>query len=183
MTVGYPDAETDIASPIESGEIPNPREALEDIRGIDNEILRIREDKKLDRNQKMEQMSALMQRRNDLTDRLQAARVREFRGFVDSLNLKEIGITPFFPTQDPRSNLTIDGDLLVNMAELSVKGPEASIIAREKLARDAVRKAELRKDLMNIEQKERAHPLSPQDFARKLRCVAELKEIEKTQGA
>ena len=69
---------------------------MSEISDIDREITSIRFNKQLDKNQIIEEINKLMERRNKFTDVLQSKRTTEFKEFVNSLNLPELHITPFF---------------------------------------------------------------------------------------
>ena len=74
-----------------------PDEIMNDISEIDSEIVNIRFNKSLTNEQIIEQINKLMERRNKLSDKLQKVRNSEFKEFVESLNLHDIQITPFYP--------------------------------------------------------------------------------------
>lgn len=86
-----------------------PDEIMNDISEIDSEIVGIRFNKSLTNDQIIEQINKLMEKRNKLSDKLQKVRNSEFKEFVESLNLHDVQITPFFPAPR-RCKLQIDNE-------------------------------------------------------------------------
>ncbi|OHT14145.1 hypothetical protein TRFO_03185 [Tritrichomonas foetus] len=179
-------------------------ELMDDISDLDSEITKIRFDKNLSKDEILEKINDLMEKRNSLNDKLQNSRNAEFKAFVESLNLQDIHIVPFFPAAR-RCKLQVNNELSNEILKappvetqkkwgLFKKKPSNSDLhASSKVNEDVLNKllkqhreftenkrSKLQSDLHQLEKKKY---LSPDETATKLRITAELNQLDKFSGA
>ena len=171
---------------MEEDEILSADQAITEVSILDSQIIEARNAKDKTNEEKLEEISNLMEQRNALVDKLQKAKQAEFKEFVESLNLKEIKCSPFFPVGRKCRISTNDPD-----AELVEKPPEfeKSFFRKNKNPKAnsnpiTVENYEFcAKRLKDVESKleiyKKKKILSPQDRARKFRLEAEKGELVK----
>lgn len=173
---------------------------LQRIFNIDTLILQTRFDRSKPNEQIVEELSALLTKRNELYEDLLKVRSEELHGFVNSLDLHSIQIQPFYPVptrckfivQNEEVQVAVDKkpDATANpwqkMLTKFVKKKETSknkkvksqlsALEREHLQMVEARKCYLSQQLLNYSSKKQ---LSPLDYAEKCRIESELSEIMK----
>ena len=177
-----------------------PEEIMNDIEEIDEEMLSVRENPNLSDEQKLEQINDLMEKRNEHSDKLQERRNSEFKAFVESLNLAQIHVTPFFPAPR-RCKLQVHNEAANELLKAPTvesqkkwgKGlfkkktdddnnshdTEIQNLSRIQKGYNSQRIDKLQKELATLTKKKY---LSPDDMATKLRIKAELSEFERFCG-
>ena len=174
---------------------------VNELQGLDIDIVNVRfNSPNLSEAELISRLSEMMNRRNNLVDELQKARAAEFRNFIESLNLKDIQIQPFYPVPR-RCKLQLhnpESTELVNMHDEAPTNPWKKMLSSfmkkkqdEKkdetkntlsmlMARQqniiAEKKAELQNEIKKIAAKTF---LSPTDIAQKARFESELTQLEK----
>lgn len=179
----------------------NTEDFLNEISDIDAKIVNVRFSENLSNDQIIDKLSSLMERRNHLQDKLQSTKAKEFRNFIESMNLHEINVKPFYPAPG-RCRLQVNDKLVNEMMEFRVVEEEKTlnkfinffkkkndeINADNESKSDAVVMLEKYHDYMKSKndelEKEKKYfngkkYLSPEDNAKKLRVEAELKASPK----
>lgn len=179
----------------------SPEIILNDIESIDVSMIDIRfKSPHLTNFQILDKLSELIEERNRLADELSKAKAKEFHAFIDSLNLPEIQICPFYPV--PRRcklqlNNPTSGELIkVHESETNnpwkkmlssyIKKKEEEHNTETKVALAmlqttqqriiAEKKVTLQDEIQRLSKKP---ILSPTDLALKIRWKSELEELEK----
>lgn len=184
-------------------------ELMDDISSIDNDILSARFDKSLSQDQILDRINSLMEQRNKLTDRLQKVRNSDFKEFVDSLNLQDLQITPFFPGSR-RCKLQINNEASSEIIKAQTNEPQKKWgvnLFKRKTPNDQGNNngsrsnfytdkqidqyimqyknfnANIRSNLqVELSRLEKKKFLSPDEIAAKLRIDAELEELDIFSG-
>ena len=164
----------------------NVESAITELSLIDNQIVEARFATDKTQDKVLDELSDLLEQRNVLVEKLQKAKQREFKEFVDSLNLQEIGIMPYFPvgrkcrltTKDPNAEFINKPPEFEKSFLKKNKKPKAGTnqITIENYQIWSKRSEEIEKELVAYKKKK---ILSPTDKAHKLRLEAELQEIVK----
>lgn len=166
---------------------------------IDTLILQTRFDRTKPNEQIIEEMSILLNKRNELYEELLKVRSEELHGFVNSLNLHAIQIHPFYPVPtrckfiveneevqdavDTRPQATANPwqkmlSKFIKKKETSknkkVKS-QLSQLEREHLQMVEARRSFLSQQLLNYSSK---NQLSPMDYAERCRIESELASID-----
>ena len=160
-------------------------EAITELSYLDTQIIEARNAKDKSEDQILEELSSLIEKRNILVDQMQKAKQKEFKEFVDSLNLQEMGIMVYFPvgrkcrlaTKDPNAEFIDKPPELEKSFLKKNRKPKAGSnpLTVEHYEYWLKRSEELDKELVFYQKKKL---LSPSDKAHKLRLEAEKKEID-----
>lgn len=86
-------------------------EIYTEMRAIEMDIRVVRYDTSLSNNERIEQISQLMDRRNAVYDELQETRKQNLRSFVDTLKLKNLNVVSFFPSPHKCNLVTKNQDV------------------------------------------------------------------------
>jgi hypothetical protein len=135
-------------------------ELLNRIQQVDEQMLSVRDRSRLPHDEILEQIGQLMETRNKLHAHFQRAREAEFREFVDTLDLPRMHARPFFAGQ-MRCKIQID--------------PASGLDLARTLPGDEQKGQKLRGDLRALSRKKN---VSNVDEAHRIRCAAELEQIE-----
>lgn len=157
-------------------DVASADDAISQLSAIDAQLMDIRSDKNLTTDEKLTQMTNLLERRNKLVDKLQAAKSKEFKDFVDSLNLKDLSVQTFFLTsrkcrigsENPEYELI---EKPPQKKKLFSKSAPPHPLQQQTYEIIVNKKKEAEKELSKYSKKQ---ILSPQDHAHKMRLEAEI---------
>lgn len=170
---------------------------LNEISDVDAKINAVRFSDNHSVGQIIDRISALMEHRNHLHDKLQEAKARELKAFIDSMALADIGVKPFYPAPE-RCRLQVSDALVNEMMRHSDIEEERALTRFLGLFRKREICDEAGDDVVAMLERYHAHVcgrrneleaersyfagkrfLSPEDAARRLRIEAELRALAK----
>lgn len=175
---------------------------VDEIARLDEQMIDIRFKSSQSNDQVIEMISQQLNHRNELTEELQRLRAKEFHSFIDSLDLKAIQITPFYPVPrrcklqltNPESTELVRTDdeqpsdpwkkmlstFIQKKSQTSQEKTKTAIgiLAEEQQRIILEKKEEIELAIHKLESKPM---LSPTDIAHKMRLSSELEELSKFQ--
>ena len=122
---------------------------FQNLTDIDDEIRRIRYDNSIKRDDKIDQIIELFNKRNEAYDKIQSLKSKEFNDFLSSLNLADMNLTPFHPIPT-RCKFIVQDEEIASIIE---KGEPAATSPWQKMLKNFMKNKKEKKEKKETKEK------------------------------